>query len=170
MKRLIAAAMVMTLIACSDAMAPKSAQWASLSGKRASAVDINQKEPFATNFYNSCAVDIAVLEGTNHIILHTTTSASGNEEYSLSMSIHMDGFGVPSDDKYIATSRITDSFNMQAPLPLVKDYYESLDIISASRTRNFHSTLHVKLTINANGVVTAEFTHDDARCVGPIGF
>jgi hypothetical protein len=152
---------------CADApTTPRLSESAVKGGKVARDIDVNQTFPIDFNIFNPCNGDIIVLVGTNHTLIHSTDASNGKILIGASMTINMDGIGANTGLKYNFTEVTRYSTKTGDPFPMIEDFYDSIHIVSQTSSNNLTTTLHVKLTINANGLPTAEYEHDDARCVG----
>ena len=114
---------------------------------------------------NDGAGETVELSGDLHILTHLTTSETGNVTVrTLFQPQGISGTGTVTGAKYQATGGTQETFVSNGPLPLSDTFVNNFRIIGAGSGNNFlvHETAHV--TINAEGVVTADIDKLSVEC------
>ncbi len=104
-----------------------------------------------------CSEPIA-LTGSLHIVMTETVSASGSRHVMTHFQPQgISGTGLVSGAKYQATGMSQQSFTMNDPLPYTATAVNNYRLIGQGPDNNLlvHENYHI--TVNANGVITAEF-------------
>ncbi|HEU4564074.1 MAG TPA: hypothetical protein VFS05_05485 [Gemmatimonadaceae bacterium] len=112
------------------------------------------------------AGELVALEGNLHVLLHTTTSSTGN----VSVKTHaqpqgISGTGLTTGVKYQATGVTQDhTTSGSGGLPFTFTYVNNFRIIGQGPGNNLlvHENVHV--TVNANGDVTTEVDNFSIEC------
>jgi hypothetical protein len=121
--------------------------------------------PIDETMVNPCNGESVHLTGTFQIVLHETQDASGGSHFIAEGNAKgIRGVGT-SGTQYRATGGFWDEFNTNGRTE-VSNSVSVFNIISKGPAPNFISEVNVKLTVNANGEVTAEFEHGNERCTG----
>ncbi len=163
MRNYLLGAALLTAAACSDTTTPKNA----LRPMGASNdVDQTQKIPSALATINPCNGDAVELTGTLTVIVHATTSTSGNQHAFYSLTGTYSGLGLPSGAKYTGQTQNKESFSSNDPYPIVDDMIAVFTVRSAGSTANFIVRVHYHVTINANGVPTVDSQEVSNSCNG----
>lgn len=163
MKKLVAAAILFAATtACADSTAPNPLR----AGRVAHDMDVNQTEPSALATVNPCNNDAVALTGTLHTVLHTTDANSGNTHYYIDFTSSYSGTGAPSLVNYQGSTRTLNDFTTNDPYPIIYTIYQDVQLQSQTSIDNYTLSIHVKFTINANGVVTASIEDFTDRCGG----
>ncbi|MGH7503533.1 MAG: hypothetical protein ACREL7_17540 [Longimicrobiales bacterium] len=134
------------------------------------ATTTNEKIPFALLVFVSCAAGGAgedvLLTGTLHIMTHLTIDATGGiNARSHFQPQRISGTGLTTGDMYQATGVTQDRLGVRAAgFPVQFTFINNFRIIGQGRGNNFlvHENVHV--TINANGVVTADVVNATVDC------
>ena len=153
------------LCACADATAPTSLDATGLPRARAD-MDVNQTVPVALAITNPCNGDALALTGTLHMLIHITQSTSGNQHFYGDYTGQYSGVAAPSLVNYNGYTRNFEDFSTMDPFPIVDQFITSLDLNSATGVDNFHVTIHLKVTVNANGETTVDYNEIDSSCNG----
>jgi hypothetical protein len=130
------------------------------------AVTTNVKEPLDFVVSDPCANGGAGedvhLTGTLHTLIITTEDKGGGFHISLHFHEGVAGFGLTTGATYQASGVATNTFN--AKVGQVSTLVNSLRVIGPGPGNNLliHEVIH--LTINANGVVAAEFFRANQEC------
>jgi hypothetical protein len=130
------------------------------------AVTTNVKEPLAFVVSNPCANDGAgedvPLTGTLHTLITATEDKGGGFHINLHFTERATGVGLTTGATYQASGIATNIFN--AKVGQVSTLVNTLRLIGQGPGNNLliHEIIH--LTINANGVVTAEFFRASQEC------
>ncbi len=163
MKRTFFAAAAFLLSACADTTAPTGLQ-----SPRAGSNDVDQNVTVPSTFdtINPCNGDAVALTGTIHMLVHSTTASSGNLSSTIDFTGQYSGVGAPSLVSYNGYTRYFESYENQNPFPIVEHLISSFDVKSATAVDNFSVTVDYKITINANGVPTAEIQDVKNACNG----
>ena len=121
--------------------------------------------PIDETVVNPCNGESVHLTGTFQIVLHETQDASGGSHFIAEGNAKgVRGVGT-SGTQYRATGGFWDEFNTNGRT-VVSNSVSVFNIISKGPAPNFVSEVTVKLTVNANGEVTAEIDHMNERCTG----
>jgi hypothetical protein len=168
MKHLPIAAALLFVIACADSTAPTAARSSTRKPTAPAArdVDINETIPIAQGATNPCNGDAVQLAGTSHILIHSTTAASGNQHFYIDATNSLSGVGAPSLLSYQGETRDLFDFLTEDPFPIVETIYSDILLHSATNEDNFTFRFHYKITINANGTATAEILDSTNECTG----
>lgn len=165
MKRLVIAAALLVVCACSDSTDPSRAS-RKAGGPASRDMDVNQDIPVATTLYNPCNGDVVPLTGVSHVVFHSTDATSGNFHVYVDMTNNYAGLGVPSGVNYQASERHLSDFSTQNPLPFVQTTYIDQNLVSSTGTDNFTFTFQMHTTVNANGEPTATIDNFSQECKG----
>jgi hypothetical protein len=102
-----------------------------------------------------------------HVVSHVTSDNSGgfHEVFHFNTQA-LEGTGLTTGTKYVGRFSDTFTFNVKPPFPSELTAVGTFTLNSLGQAPNFlvHSTIH--LTVNANGVPTAEFAHFNSECTG----
>ena len=148
---------------------PSAAALLDVSTNSASTVTTNDRVPFAGMVVVPCANngagEVVAVSGTLHVLTHQTLSSSGN----VHVKVHFQpqgatGVGLTTGDQYRGTGVTQEETNLNGPLPITDTFIDNFRIIGPGPNNNLliHQTIHI--TINANGVVTAEVTNISVEC------
>jgi hypothetical protein len=125
-----------------------------------------QDVPWTWEGTNPCNGEFVAIEGTSHFIMHVTLNTGG-----LTPGFHLDnhvvskghGFDAALIKEYSGMSDETESF--QVPDPTAVELFESkLQLRGPERGDDYFIHNVFKLTVNANGVPTAQFDKTKTRC------
>ena len=167
MRTPLAAVLAMVLaIGCTDQIAPTAPE---APGPNL-AVITNDFVPLQLNVFISCANDgsgeVAEMSGRLHVLETQTTNAAGGSSSTLHFQpMNVKGFGDVTGDRYNANGLTRFSTTIgPGGLPFSDTFVNNFYIIGQGPGNNFqvHSTMHI--TINANGVVTANVDNGWAVC------
>jgi len=128
-------------------------------------VIINAQVPFAMAVLIPCVPEDVVLTGELHILITQQEDSNGG----LHVKTHfqpqgISGEGAVTGAKYQGTGVTQEHFNIH-PGPQIEDtFVDNFRIIGQGPGNNLlvHTTIHV--TVNADGVVTANVSNDSAEC------
>lgn len=162
MKYLLTAAALIAATACTDATAPSALR----PGSGLKDSDFNQTDPSALASSNPCNNDAVELAGTLHTLIHSTDAGSGNQHIYTDFTGSYSGLGEPSGATYQGSTRTLNDFTTNNPYPIVTDFFQDIVLISNGSAPNYTLRIHVKLTINANGVPTADVEDFSETCTG----
>jgi hypothetical protein len=112
-----------------------------------------------------CAPDIVILSGELHTLVTQVVDSNGGIHIkSHSQPQGISGVGLLTGAKYQATGVTQEHFNDHPGLPLEDTFVNNFRIIGQGPGNNFlvHTTLHI--TVNANGVVTANVINARTDC------
>ena len=109
---------------------------------------------------------MVALTGTVHILIHSTTSASGNQDIYTDFTSSYSGIGEPSGVNYNGSTRTLQENTINGPLPFIFDLYQDELLQSQTSAQNFTLRFHFKITIDANGVATANIEDFTNKCGG----
>lgn len=126
----------------------------------------NYTLPSAIATVNPCNDDAVPLVGTLHFLVHATTSENGNIHGYYSFTGRYDGVGVPSGLKYQGREDYLDDYTITNGAAFVETISQDFALISQTSAYNYTLRVHFKITINANGVPTAEVTDFTTTCGG----
>jgi hypothetical protein len=126
----------------------------------------NQTVPTGVVTTNPCNDDVVPLVGSTHTVLTSTQSSSGNFRNDLDVSSRWEGVGTPSGLKYVGSETYHDTFLLANPLPFETTFYQEFDVISQTSADNYRLRLQFHITVNANGVVTADVSNPSSTCTG----
>jgi hypothetical protein len=164
----VASIALSALVGCSDARiagitAPASAL-ASVSDQSASTFTANEVFPFGFEA-TECGNETVVVSGNLHVAAHSTVTSSGHVQAVLHVNPqNIRGFGVTTSAEYLAPGMLQTVSNVTGPAPVTETYVNNFELIGLGQAPDF--TLHqtVRLTINANGEITAAFDHLTTEC------
>jgi hypothetical protein len=121
-------------------------------------------QPFTRLLMAPCLGEPVLLEGTVHVVLHTTVDANGDTRTTRhTQPMGITGVGLVSGTTYHATGvteRVTNAGSPPSEFTVVNNF----NIIGEGEALNLlvHQLVHV--TTNANGDVTAEVEQDAVEC------
>jgi hypothetical protein len=158
-----------TLLACSDAgsdavTAPITPALASVNNLRASTFTTNEIFPFGFEA-TECGNETVVVSGNLHVVTHGTVTGSGHLQAVLHVNPqNIRGFGVTTGTEYLAPGMLQVVSNVNGGAPLTETFVNNFELIGLGAAPNL--TLHqtVRVTINANGEITAAFDHLTTTC------
>ena len=129
-------------------------------------VDFNQTFPSVLTTSNPCNGDVVVLEGQTHVLAHSTEAASGNQHFYIDLSSAYQGVGAPSTLTYSGNNTLRDEFSTEDPFPITHTTLIDLMLQSQTGADNYYLRIHLHMTFNADGTLTADFTDSESRCNG----
>lgn len=162
MKYLLTVAALLAATACADSTAPTALRPTS----GAKDTDFNETEPSALATVNPCNNDAVELTGTLHLLIHTTEATSGNTEIYLDVTTNYAGTGAPSLLNYQGGTRTLKNLSIQGDAPFVLTLYQDIQLQSQTGADNFLESVAIHITVNANGVPTADVERQSERCNG----
>ena len=165
----LAIASVAVLAACGDSGQPLAPSTEAPTTPLVSATTTitNERVPFFTVEFVSCANGGAgedvVFEGTLHTLTRTTESTSGN----FSVTIHenpqgVKGTGQITGDTYQLSGGVTESHTLAAGE--TGSLHLKFLVTGPGTDNNFHLRISGHFTVNANGDVTTDFFDISAEC------
>jgi hypothetical protein len=125
---------------------------------------ISTTQPFTRLLTAPCLGEPVLLEGTVHVVLHTTVDANGGTLTTRhTQPMGVTGVGLVSGTTYHATG-VTERVTNAGPPPSEFTIVNNFNIIGEGDAPNFlvHQLVHV--TINANVDLTAEVDQDEVEC------
>ena len=157
------------LAACGDARsdaltAPARSALASVSDQSASTFTTNVVFPFGFEA-TQCGNETVVVSGSVHVVTHGTVTGSGHVQAVFHVNPqNIRGFGETTGAEYLAPGMLQTVSNVSGPAPVTETYVNNFELIGVGPAPDF--TLHqtVRLTINANGEITAAFDHLTTQC------
>ena len=156
-------------VACSDAgslaiTSPVRSALASAGNQRASTFTTNVIFPFGFEA-TECGNETVVVSGDVHVVTHGTVTSSGHVQAVLHVNPqNIRGFGVATGAEYLAPGMLQTVSNVNGSAPVTETYVNNFELVGLGQAPDF--TLHqtLRLTINANGEVTASFDHFTTTC------
>jgi hypothetical protein len=156
-------------LACSDARtaaitAPVAPAIGSSANARASTFTTNEILPFGFEA-TECGNETVVVSGNVHIVSHGTVNGAGHVQAVFHVNPqNIRGFGVTTGAEYLAPGMLQTVSNVNGAAPVTETYVNNFELIGLGQAPDF--TLHqtIRLTINANGDVTAAFDHLITSC------
>jgi hypothetical protein len=138
-----------------------------LAATSASATAVTEKIPFDTVLAPEEACGEAIhLSGTLLAEFSFTESSGGNVEIGFHFNPQgITGVGLASGTTYHATGETLGTTTVRANGGISDTFVNNFKIIGEGRAQNFLETDIVHLTVNANGVVTANVEKSMIRCV-----
>ncbi|MCA1593292.1 MAG: hypothetical protein LC754_11725 [Acidobacteria bacterium] len=112
-----------------------------------------------------CNGQPVILSGTVHMVVHSTTDANGSTHVTIH-SNYQDVSGTsPSGITYRGVNSVETTFNSSGPQSEVTTV-DNVLLVSQGSTDNLRISATAHITINANGVATAQFTRLAVTCNG----
>jgi hypothetical protein len=112
-----------------------------------------------------CVPETVLLTGELHVLIAQEVDSNGGIHIkSHSQPQGISGVGMLTGDKYQGTGVTQEHFNDHAGLPIEDTFVNNFRIIGQGPGNNFlvHTTLHI--TIDANGVLTADVVNASTDC------
>lgn len=166
MKPFVLPISLFAVLAGATTAAPKFELAKSASSVRAVDNDVQQTIPAAMATVNPCNSDAVALTGELHIVAHSTTSDGGILHGYYSVNSRFSGVGVPSGKTYQGSEDYLDDFTVGDGSAFVESVSQDFHLTSQTSEDNYTVKVHMKITINANGVPTAEITDFNSYCGG----
>jgi hypothetical protein len=116
---------------------------------------------------NPCfPADVVNLSGDIHIVITTTTAASGGYRVNNHLNSQLSGLSITTGTRYLNSENKDDEWYTRPPFPTVHTQTYDLLLVSQSNTPNdvLHMTLHEAVT--ANGVPAATVDRFSMDCQG----
>jgi hypothetical protein len=110
--------------------------------------------------------DVVNLSGDIHIVITTTTAASGSYRVNNHLNSQLSGTSITTGTRYVNSENQDDEWYARPPFPTVHTHTYDFLLLSQSSTPNYvlHMTMHETLT--ANGVPTATVDRFSMDCQG----
>lgn len=165
----VASIALTAVMACGDARIdaltePATSALASVSDQAAATFTTNQIFPFGFES-TECGNETVVVSGNLHVVAHGTVTSSGHVQAVFHVNPqNIRGFGVTTGAEYLAPGMLQTVTNASGPAPVTETFVNNFELIGLGAAPDF--TLHqtVRLTINANGEITAAFDHLTTSC------
>jgi len=128
-------------------------------------VVLNTSVPFAALVGIPCAPDIALISGELHVLISQEVDSNGGIHLKSHFQPQgIDGVGLLTGDKYQATGVTQEHTNDHSGNAFEDTFVNNFRIIGQGIGNNFlvHTTFHV--TVDANGVVTADVLNSSVDC------
>lgn len=116
---------------------------------------------------NPCfPADVVNLNGDIHIVITTTTAASGSYRVNHHLNSQLSGQSITTGTRYVNSENKDDEWYTRPPFPAVHTQTYDFLLVSQSSTPNYvlHMTMHE--TVTANGVPTAVVDNYRMDCQG----
>jgi hypothetical protein len=126
----------------------------------------NETVPSAVATANPCNGDAVALAGDSHIVITTTQATNGNYRAYLDISSRYTGVGVPSGLQYEGTDITHDEFLVANPLPFEETILQEFHLRSQTGADNYTMRLQYHVTVNSQGLLTAEVLNPTTTCTG----
>jgi hypothetical protein len=155
--------------ACSDApsndlTAPRALALASASDKSASTFTTNEVIPFEIESEGECGYETIVGSGRLHLAMHGTITSSGLIQAVLQVNPqNMTASGVNTGATYLVPG-MAHEVTVSGQAPLTETFVNNFHLVGLGDAPDFMLHQNMKLTINANGDVTAAFDHFFSDC------
>ncbi len=132
---------------------------------QASTVTTNTKVPVTIFVFIPCANELIVVSGNLHILSHVTIDSNGGGHIQSHFQPQgVSGTGLTSGDKYQGVGVTRQSANFRGPAPVEFTFVNRFQMIGQGPGNNLlvHQTIH--MTVNANGVITANVSNFSVVC------
>jgi hypothetical protein len=124
------------------------------------------REPFTALVTNPCTGEDVLLEGTQHLVVHTTIDANGGFHFQSWGNAQLQGESA-SGAKYVAHQTLHERINSEAASNFTRT--DTIQIIrqgSATSTDDFVIKQVQHVTVNANGEITSMFNEfNEEPCI-----
>jgi hypothetical protein len=127
---------------------------------------VNETTPSALATANPCNNDAVALAGDSHVVITSTQAASGNFTAYVDISSRYTGVGAPSGLQYTGTDVTHDEFLVANPLPFEETILQEFHLRSQTGADNYLLRLQYHVTVNSQGVLTAEVLNPTTSCTG----
>jgi len=119
--------------------------------------------------YVPCAAggagEAVTLTGPLLVLVHVTESARGNYQVKTTFQPQgMSGVGATTGDVYRATGGTRTHEHFNGPLPLVYTAINQFQLVGPGTNNDFRVRETLRVTINTNGVYTADRVSAEVRC------
>jgi hypothetical protein len=156
---------VLAVAACDNSALTNGLEPAGLKPEAAAVVSRSElKIPVSGAYFDECNGELAFLEGVLSIEIHSTVSSSGVFNYKYQYKLTGRGTGVTTGRKYDYQGLENYSFH-GGPGTTWNDHFR-IRVVAQGSADNLDAVLHLKLTINANGAITAEIETIKIECRG----
>jgi hypothetical protein len=121
--------------------------------------------PLTRDGTDPCTGETVVLQGTAHQEINVTASSSGNYTAGDTSKVSLKGVAPVSGAQYVGEDQ--SSFSNTGPLPMEITSVQSVLMIRQGETLpadDFYQFVKVHMTVNANGVPTADVSMLNAQC------
>ena len=166
MKQALLPVAVWALLASGGIDGTIAANSSSSARKKAADSEVQQTIPSVLSTVNPCNGDAVQLTGELHILVHFTDATNGSIHGYVSINSRYSGTGVPSLLGYQGSDDILDDFTMGATSAFVQTTFIDQDLQTQTGVDNYHLRLHIKITLNSNGLPTAEVLDYGTTCNG----
>jgi len=134
------------------------------SDKSASTFTTNEVIPFEIESTGECGYEIIVGSGRLHLAMHGTITISGHIQAVLQVNPqNVTASGVNTGAKYLVPG-MAHEVTVNGQAPLTETFVNNFHLVGLGDAPDFMLHQNVKLTINANGDVTAAFDHFFSDC------
>jgi hypothetical protein len=124
---------------------------------------VETHEPFSSTQINPCTGELVAFQGFFHTKEHFDPTSSGTTHVSIEFNLEdVKGVGLTSGAQYIFVQAVSDTLNASGPFPFETTTEASAHMIRQGEDGalvtgdDFYVKVIRHLTINANGVVTAD--------------
>lgn len=143
----------------SDAASPRT--------PRTSVVVNEQRVPITPTYPHPCvpADGMIAFSGYLHTVITATADANGGVHLGVQVKeTSLTGVGVVTGRLYRASSELHQTVNDRGSAPLTTTVTDHFRITGSGPDDNFFMRMTTHLTVNANGVPTADVAHADMEC------
>ena len=131
----------------------------------ASAGTQQENIPFSGVLFNPCNGEQVAAEGSFHNVTRVDTDASGGSHFFFHQNAHLSGIGLTTGARYtLATT--THEFSYNQPFTTVQAANVPFQFVAQGNIPNFEAVFQFHITINHEGVVTAEIANIEESCQG----
>ena len=134
---------------------------------RAAVVVNEQRVPINPAYLNPCVPQdgLIAFSGYAHTVIGTTIDQNGGVHFEVQVTeTSLTGVGIVTGKVYRASNEMHQSASNQGPAPVTVTSVDNFRIIGPGKLDNFYMRMTTHVTVNANGVPTADVENGDTEC------
>jgi hypothetical protein len=133
---------------------------------QATVINTNTEVPIEFFNVNSCTGDTITINGTSHVVFHSTATPSGNTNAKTEINFSLQGVGSPSGNHYVVNETVTGTTETTANGTSVFNSVAHLNVISQGSADNLKVRTEIHATFNSNGELTSSRFDFTVECEG----
>jgi hypothetical protein len=132
---------------------------------QATVIHTNEQIPIEFFNANTCTGEAVTINGTSHVVFHSTGTPSGNSIDKLEINFALQGVGADGTN-YVVNETVTSTTATHVNGSFVFNSVSHLNVISQGSTDNLLLKLEWHTTFNSNGELTSSRFDFTVECAG----
>jgi hypothetical protein len=133
---------------------------------QATVITTNTEVPIDFFNVNSCTGDTITISGTSHVLFHSTSTPSGNQQADLHINFNLQGVGSPSGNQYVVNETVDSTSVTTSNGTFVFNSVAHLNVVSQGSADNLKVRTDIHATFNSNGELTSSRFVFTVECQG----